>query len=323
MAGVESGPMRIFSSRAATAVVALALAASACSSGGGDEVSLDRGGESPVTTAAAADDPNAGTVGDASDTDPVPPADDPAQTTAPATTPAPDGAAGGAGQTTAAPPPSEQPPASTSAPAPPPPSDPAASPAAAPGTYTYDSEGEIRAGANSQPTDGVTNRVVEPANGTDQRSKDFREGGSEASGETTVRRTAEGTFLVHLITREQGTREFRPDPPVLVVPRNPVVDQRWEWTMTSTDGDTTVSQTARVRELTEITVDGQKTQAVVVESTQTIEDASGLELTIDAVTWYSLDRSVEVRQESDFSGQFGAFPIEGESTRQLRSLTPT
>ena len=214
-----------------------------------------------------------------------------------------------------------------------PPAEPAG-PAIAAGTYTYDSEGTNQFGTfDPQPFEAVLTTDVEPAeaDGT-QRSATTTEYTSGSSPRTfdedrTLRHTEDAILLVRLVTDGNGEDiEFVLDPPVVFSPADPADGETWGWTMTSTDGGTTVETTvtavgSQAREVGGTTVQVRRAD---VELVFTGEDFEG---TQTMTTWFHPETRLSVGHESVLEGRArvgGAWiPIRTEEQRELRSLDPS
>ncbi len=286
----------------AVLLVVLALVVAACGDGV-EDVGLERdpGEETPTTDEPAAD----GDAEDALDGAGPPDGDDapggPGAGDGPAAAPAPGpGGAGAAGGTGGG---ARQP---------------AAPQPARPGTYTYDVEGEVRAGTFRQahPPEG-TLEVHTPEEG-EQRSI-ARTGDQET--EQVLRYGDDGVHLTYQRTSgPQGQVEFRPEQPVLVFPGTPAAGQAWEWTMRSTDGATTVHARMQLLREEAVEVAGTSVPTWVLQLDLTL--SGQVDATSTSTAWVSVEHRLTVQEESEMEGRFGAFTFEAEQRRTIRSLTP-
>lgn len=188
----------------------------------------------------------------------------------------------------------------------------------APGAYTYDSSGTVTAGT-PRPVKGTATLTVDPAAGEKQHS--VLEG-DQGRTEQDVIHGSTGTTLARLqLTNPAFTKEFKPAKPVLVVPSPPTVGKSWSWTMTSSDGKTKASLTAKITKTESVTVGGVKINTTVVEST--------LKLTGDVTytgkmrTNYDPSRRLQVKERTQGSGMVSGFAFTTDITSVLRSTKPS
>ena len=188
----------------------------------------------------------------------------------------------------------------------------------APGDYTYDSSGTVTAGT-PRAVKGTATLTVDPAAGPKQHS--VLEGDQGRTEQDVVHGSTGTTLARLLLTNPAFTKEFKPAKPVLVVPSPPTVGKSWSWTMTSTDGKTKASLTARITKTESVTVGGVKVNTAVVEST--------LKLTGDVTytgkmrTNYDASRRLQVKERTQGNGMVGGFAFTTDITSVLRSTKPS
>lgn len=290
----------------ATAVlVVIALVIAGCAASGDDDDSTSVGDPSALLD--QGDDTTDESPGASGETEPVESEAGPGQSPA-----------GDPGPASEAQPPPAAAPGGTGAPSAPDSTTPA-SPRpefAAAGTYVYDMKTD----------DGsfVVEQRVEPPEGSRQTTRIYQDG--DEVGYQVLEFRADGVYLVELRQSEGGfTAEFKPEPPVLIVPAEPERGMTWSWTMTSTDGDFTVSNTSTFAGFERMTVGRVEVDTMRIDSESDISgkiagtDFSG---TQDGTMWVSPEESVVVKDESTTDGTFGAVPITFSQTSTLRSLTP-
>lgn len=191
--------------------------------------------------------------------------------------------------------------------------------ATSPGTYTYDTSGTVTAGA-ARPVNGSTNLAVDKPSGTTQHS--VLGGGDQGSTEQTVVRTSSGTMLADLKLNNQAfQKEFKPVKPVLLVPKPAKVGATWSWTMTSTDGKTTASLSAKVTKQETVTVGGVKTATAVIEST--LKLTGDVTYTAQDTINYDEVHLIQVRDHTRGKGMINGFAFSTDITSVLRSLKPS
>ena len=280
--------------RARLSLLSLVLLA-ACSSGGdGEEQSLSA---TPTPTTAASTAPTAG----------------PGATTKPDTAGAPSASAaatggatsGGTGGGTAP----AKPRATTA------PGRPAAAKATAPGTYTYDATGTVTLGnpGTPQDVDGEQTLEVSPLKGDVQHSTLHTEQGGDTEQDLVVR--DKGTYAASLkISTGADTREFLPDPPVLVMPDPATVGAAWKWAADSTDGKSHVTADNRLTKKETLTIGGKQVVAFVL--------TGDVQYTADLTTWWAPDYRLPVKTRSVGKGSYNGFAFATDITATMRSVTP-
>lgn len=294
----------------AATVLLLGAALAACGGGGGNRVATEGADTSTTTTAGAPGDDGAGSgsgvaAGEDSGT--------------------PGGAGGGQDGGTGT---------GGAEPQSPPPPAPQASGAAqpmAPGTYTYDTDGQATTegalGNQTEELPSETTLVVEAADGGRQKSvRDTRDAEGEGGTTTTILQYRDdGVYLeyVKLETRVNGvpiTYEFVPSNPQLIAPTGAGVGYHTEFTMTSTNNRLTVATTIDVTGEETLTVGGKSVETLKVRTHTTFEgDARGEATFNDNV---DPARYLIVREDHvlDATTAFGDTHSEQVST--LRSLDP-
>jgi hypothetical protein len=187
------------------------------------------------------------------------------------------------------------------------------------GTYTYDSSGSQTLSGGSRAVDATSTLTVSPASGGRQSSTLH-----DAQGDTrqdVVLRPG-GTWLGALsLTSPTLSKDFRFDPPVLLLPDPGTPGARWSWQGTSTDGSTTVSAANQLVRRETLTVGGERVATVVLQ-THLVITGKDLRYTADQTSWVAPAYRLPVRTHSKGSGTYGAFPFSFDITDALRSVHP-
>lgn len=147
-------------------------------------------------------------------------------------------------------------------------------------------------------------------------------GGDQGSTEQTVVRTSTGTMLANLRLDNQAfQKEFKPAKPVLLVPKPAKVGVTWNWTMTSTDGKTTATLSAKVTRTETVTVGGVKTLTSVIEST--LKLTGDVTYTANDTINYDEAHLIQVRDHTKGNGNINGFAFQTDITSVLRSTKPS
>jgi hypothetical protein len=110
-----------------------------------------------------------------------------------------------------------------------------------------------------------------------------------------VRYTPESASLVHLTIAQAG-KEFAPAEPLLFVPFPGDRTDPWSWSVTSTDGKTTLNTTAQITGTETVMVGGQAVPTFIIEST--IQITGDLTGTVHLTAWVSNDYRLAVKQHT-------------------------
>jgi hypothetical protein len=189
----------------------------------------------------------------------------------------------------------------------------------APGTYTYDTSGNVAAGASKRDASGTATLTVDPPAGGRQHSLLGTDQGR--TEQDVVVRTG-GTFLVRLaITNPTFSKEFRFTQPGLLVPDPPTVGKTWSWTAKSTDGKTTAAVTARVSGRETLTIGGASTPTTVIEST--LKLTGDITYTAHMQNWVDLADRLSVKDHTKGEGTFGGVAFTTDITNVIRSTQPS
>lgn len=194
--------------------------------------------------------------------------------------------------------------------------------AAAPGTYTYARTGtshdSVR-GARS--LNGNTSLKVDPVN-TATSDQHSAQSSPDGSSDQTVRFLTEGAYFTDLKQSTGGfTKEFQPNPPVLALPAQATIGRTWSWTVTSTDGKTTLTANFKVERNETLTIGGQSTPTVVL--TVTLKATGDVTLDSTATDWVSLAKGLIVRTDSTSSGAIGTITFSSQSSSIMQSTKPS
>lgn len=194
---------------------------------------------------------------------------------------------------------------------------------AAPGVYQYSRKGTSSVSGGytaSKKVDASYTATVEESSGTEQRTV-FT--GSSPEEEQTVRYTDSGSELVHMVLEFGGgkRREFRPNPAVRLVPTTATPGTTWSYTLTSTDGSTTIAVVSKVVGTERITGGGKTVDTVVLEvklDTKTPE----LTRTETRTIWWSPKYRLMVKGHEVSEGDQAGFHVRSEADTTIRSLDP-
>ncbi len=161
----------------------------------------------------------------------------------------------------------DQPPPDT-APPPPPPVQPAA------GAYPVVIIGAASLNGEPQAVPVTDDLVIEQLGGSDQR---MAMPGGPATIVTTLRWSPTGADLMSLDLSAGGIdKSFQAPTPVPFLPSGAPVGHSWQWQLTSSDGDTTLSVTGSVLGTTTMTVAGQAVGVTLIDNAFTVSgDVSG------------------------------------------------
>jgi hypothetical protein len=194
----------------------------------------------------------------------------------------------------------------------------AATTSTAAGTYTYDNTGTVTAGT-PRDASGTSTLTVDPPAGSRQHTR--LAGDQSSTDQDTVVRPS-GTLLARLaMTNPAFSKEFRPPAPVLLVPDPADPGKAWHWSMTSTDGKTTATVTARVVRRETLTIGGRPVTTSLV--TSTLRLTGDVSFTAQAQTWYDAAHRLSVKDHTKGSGTVSGLHFTTDITSVLRSLTPS
>jgi hypothetical protein len=193
---------------------------------------------------------------------------------------------------------------------------------AAPGSYTYDRTGTMHSSVfGDQSLDGpITLKIDPPANnGTEQHAATTA---PEGSNEQTIRLLDEGAYFTQLKQTRSGiSKEFLPNPAVLALPNEATPGRTWSWTVTSTDGGTTLNASFKVERTETLTIGGRRIDTTVL--TVVLKTTGDIEATITSTNWVSLAKSLIVRADDKSDGRVGSITFNSQSTQTLRSTDPS
>lgn len=191
---------------------------------------------------------------------------------------------------------------------------------AQPGSYRYAVSGSYRTTAGTRQPPPEAFLVIDPPQGADQR--EARDGGGgQGSQETVVRYGPDGVLVVRSsISSPQGSKEFRPDPPVLQQPWPTQPGRQWSWQMKSTDGLTTVKGDFEVLRTEAVDVGGQMVDCVVVQGV--VATSGDFTSTSRMTTWWSPEHRLVAQRHTKTDGTFGGQRFTGDITEKLASTTP-
>lgn len=191
---------------------------------------------------------------------------------------------------------------------------------ATPGTYTYNRTGKASAtGFGEQSLDGPVSLKVDPIANGEQRSL---ESSSEGEVEQVLRLLPEGAYFTLIRQSTTGfNKEFRPNPPVLAVPTAPAVGRTWSWTVTSTDGKTTINASFKVDRKENLTIGGEQVSTVVL--VVNLKASGDITLNSTQTNWVALSKGLSVRIDEVADGTISGVPVHSESSQTLQSTRPS
>jgi hypothetical protein len=181
-----------------------------------------------------------------------------------------------------------------------------------PGTYRVTVTGTTSLNGQTQPVPPNGSYTITQLNDTDQ----------DESGDFALRvRWAPGSASLLSLKLSAANKEFVPAEPVLYVPFPGETGTTWQWSMSSTDGKTSMRQTSRITGPDSVNVEGQDLAAFVVDTTITFSgDLTG---TAHLISWVSPEHRLALKQHTVIDATFNlAFNLRSDTTSTLVSLTP-
>jgi hypothetical protein len=186
---------------------------------------------------------------------------------------------------------------------------------AAPGTYTYDNQGNTGFGAPP----ATSPLVVDPPQGTRQHSTNDM--GSGGKTETTLDYLNDGVHLVEIkITSGSTTFDFVGNPPPLAAPTGAQPGQSVEFDLGSNPPGTNIHVHIDFVRMETITIGGQPVNTMVIHQVGTLTGKLTGTQTQDA--WVSTQYDLFVKSHSIADVKYGAFNIHSDETSTLEKLTP-
>ena len=202
----------------------------------------------------------------------------------------------------------------------PPPTSAALAPATAStaaGQYTYTAQGTVTVGT-ATPVDGTATLTVDPVAGGQQHS--VLEGDQGRTEQDVVLR-GDGRFLASLdLTNPAFSKQFRPDPPVLLLPEPATVGRSWQWRATSTDGKTTAEASNRILRQETLTVNGERVVCSVIETTLAL--SGDITYRGQTTTWVSDRYRLPVKDRSRGQGTVNGVAFSTDIRTALQSTRP-
>jgi hypothetical protein len=178
-----------------------------------------------------------------------------------------------------------------------------------PGTYTTNDSGT---GIDGKPVPPQSTYTIEQVNDTDQH-----QGGQF---DVVLRYAPESASLVSLKIAA-ANKSFEPAQPLLFVPFPGDRPDPWSWSVTSTDGKTTLNTTAQITGTETIDVGGQAVPTFIVDSTITI--TGDLQGTVHLTAWVSNDYRLPVKQHTVVNASYLTIMVHSDTTSVLASLAPS
>jgi hypothetical protein len=197
------------------------------------------------------------------------------------------------------------------------PGKPAAMRATAPGHYSYTSTGEVTFGATAQSASGTQTLTISPLKGGLQRSLLHSDDSGDTEQDVVVRDS--GSYGVSLkLTSPAFTKEFRPSPPVLLVPDPAAIGRSWSWSATSTDGATHLSATNKLLRDETLTIGGAKVATFVLQTHLVL---SG-DVSYDAqlTVWWAPSYRLPVKTHTVGKGSYSGIPFRTDITAVMTSV---
>lgn len=191
---------------------------------------------------------------------------------------------------------------------------------AAPGTYTYNRTGKASTNAfGERSLDGPVTLKVDPANGNEQHST---QSSSEASSEQVLRFLPDGAYFTFLKSTNSGlSKEFRPNPPVLAMPAGATVGRTWSWTVTSSDGATTLNAGFKVERNETLSIGGESVPTVVLSVV--LKTSGDIELTTNQTNWVSVAKGLSMKVDENSNGKAGSITFTSQSSMTMQSTKPS
>ena len=189
------------------------------------------------------------------------------------------------------------------------------------GTYTLDAKGTVTLGNPGTPQDvnSQSTLTVDPIKDGVQHSTLHSEESGDTDEEVVVRDT--GSYAASLKLSSQAfTKEFRPDPPVLLMPDPAVVGKAWTWSATSTDGKTKADATNKLVRTETLNIGGAKVATVVLQTHLVL--SGDVDFTADITLWWAPDHRLPVKERTVGKGSYNGFTFTTDITATMRSVTP-
>lgn len=185
------------------------------------------------------------------------------------------------------------------------------------GQYTYTAQGTVTVGT-AAPVDGTATLTVDPV--TDGQQHSVLEGDQGRTEQDVVLR-GDGRFLASLnLTNPAFSKQFRPDPPVLLLPEPATVGRRWQWRATTTDGKTTAEASNRILRQETLTVNGERVACTVIETTLAL--SGDITYRGQTTTWVSDRYRLPVKDRSRGQGSVNGVAFSTDIRTALQSTRP-
>ena len=184
------------------------------------------------------------------------------------------------------------------------------------GKYNYHSTGTMGLNGSNSNVDQQDTTTVEDLSDSDQRVTMPGAGGSQI---TTLRFSSDKIELLSLEMKGALNKTF--NGPVLYSPVPFTVGQTWEWTLTSTDNLTHVTQKSKIDREENVTVGGQTVETYVLETDLTISgDVNG---SGHLTSFVSPAYKLPVRNHSTLDATYTTFHVVSDITSDLLDLRPS
>ena len=184
------------------------------------------------------------------------------------------------------------------------------------GNYNYHSTGTMGLNGSNSNVDQQDTTTVEDLSDSDQRVTMPGAGGSQI---TTLRFSSDKIELLSLKMKGALNKTF--NGPVLYSPVPFAVGQAWEWTLTSTDNLTHVTQKSKIDREENVTVGGQTVETYVLETDLTISgDVNG---SGHLTSFVSPSYKLPVRNHSTLDATYTTFHVVSDITSDLLDLRPS
>ena len=195
----------------------------------------------------------------------------------------------------------------------------------APGTYTYATSGAYTYGGRDHALPPRTTLVVDPASGASQHSaRNLRDAdGNGPIVETLLRYEAEGLWLDMLgyTNRVEGVddaRQYRPNPPVLIAPRNAEVGYKASYD--GADGGTSVHVDSVIERRDTVVVDGRPVDCYFVRAVTTFHGT--VEGSGEGTSCVSVEYRLLLTEDVRTTFTVGPTTVKGAYRATIEHLTP-
>jgi hypothetical protein len=196
----------------------------------------------------------------------------------------------------------------------------------APGVYSYRTQGSYTYGGRDHALPARTTLTIDPAAGPSQHAaRNLRDvDGNGPIVETTLRYEADGLYLdlLRYTNRVDGVddaREYRPNPPVLVAPKN--ADVGYKASYDAADGGTNVHVDSTIERRDTVLVDGVAVECYVVKAVTTFHGT--VEGGGEGSSCVSLDYRLLLTEDVTTRFTVGPTEVRGAYRATIEHVTPS